>query len=160
MCTCDISKYEWSISIFEHFMTKFHELPKQPSYQFQIIAYLFTFYSDMSRSMTKPTKWSLRPAKTKISLGIRPVWSESSLCAQWVSKDPSFLHVDSEDWSDWAGAQADPSLGWAHRLFLLVLSCSSSDLRLKKRTVYKYLWELWHTASQRAVKDVYWLIIN
>ena len=24
------------------------------------------------------------------SLGIRPVWSESSLCAQWVAKDPSF----------------------------------------------------------------------
>ena len=37
------------------------------------------------------------PAKTQISLGIRPVWSESSLCAHWVAKDPSFLHVDSED---------------------------------------------------------------
>ena len=29
--------------------------------------------------------------------GIRPVWSESSLYAQWVAKDPSFLHADSED---------------------------------------------------------------
>ena len=29
-------------------------------------------------------------------------------------KDPSFLHVDSEEfWSDWADAQADPSLRWA-----------------------------------------------
>ena len=37
------------------------------------------------------------PAKTQISLGIRPVWSESSLCAQWVVKDPSFLHAGSED---------------------------------------------------------------
>ena len=54
--------------------------------------------------MTKPT---VRPAKTQISLGIRPVWSESSLCAQWVAKDPMFLHADSEDWSDWADAQAD-----------------------------------------------------
>ena len=54
------------------------------------------------------------PAKTQISLGIRPVWSESSLCAQWVPKDPSFLHADSEDWSDWADAQADLSLRWAH----------------------------------------------
>ena len=26
-----------------------------------------------------------RTAKTQISLGIRPVWSESSLCAQWVA---------------------------------------------------------------------------
>ena len=31
--------------------------------------------------MTKPTKWHVRPAKTQISLGIRPVWSEPSLSA-------------------------------------------------------------------------------
>ena len=51
--------------------------------------------------MTKPTKWHVRPAKTQISLGIRPVESEfavcsksdqSSLCAQWVAKEPSFFH--------------------------------------------------------------------
>ena len=35
----------------------------------------------VSRLMTKPTKWHVRPAKTQISLGIRPVWSESSLSA-------------------------------------------------------------------------------
>ena len=51
----------------------------------------------LSQSKTKPTKWPMHPAKTQISLGIRPVWSESSLCAQWVAKDPSFLHEDSED---------------------------------------------------------------
>ena len=68
---------------------------------------------------------SVRQAKTQISLGIRPVWSESSLFAQWVAKDPSFLHADSEDWSDWVDAQADLSLRWAH-LSLLVLSCRGS----------------------------------
>ena len=47
--------------------------------------------------MTKPTKWHVRPAKTQISLGIRPVWSESLLCTQWVAKNPNFLHADSED---------------------------------------------------------------
>ena len=31
--------------------------------------------------MTKPAKGSVHPAKTQISLGIRPVWSESSLSA-------------------------------------------------------------------------------
>ena len=51
---------------------------------------------------------SVRPAKTQISLGIHPVWLESSLCAEWVAKDPSFLYADSED------AQADLSLCWAH----------------------------------------------
>ena len=51
----------------------------------------------MSQRMMKPTKWHMRPAKTQISLGIRPVWSESLLCAQLVAKDPSFPHADSED---------------------------------------------------------------
>ena len=62
---------------------------------------------------------SVRPAKTHISLGIHPVWSESLLCAEWVAKDPSFLHADSEDsWSEWADAQADLSLHWAHTHFV------------------------------------------
>ena len=47
--------------------------------------------------------------RTQISLGIRPVWTESSLCAQWVAKDPSFLHADSED-SDQTGRM--PRLIW------------------------------------------------
>ena len=63
----------------------------------------------MSRLMTKPTKWHVHPAKTHISLGIRPVWSESSLCAQWVAKGPMFLHADSED-SDQTGRM--PRLIW------------------------------------------------
>ena len=35
----------------------------------------------MSHCTTKPTRWHVRLAKTQIRLGIRPVWSESSLCA-------------------------------------------------------------------------------
>ena len=50
----------------------------------------------------KTNKVTVRPAKTQISLGIRPVYSESSLCAQWEAKDPRFLHADSED-SDQTG---------------------------------------------------------
>ena len=61
----------------------------------------------------KTNKMTVRPA----NLGICPVWSKSSLCAQWVAKDSSFLHADSEDWSDWANAQADMSLCWAHMQF-------------------------------------------
>ena len=67
--------------------------------------------------MTKPTEWHVCQAKTPISLGFHPVWSESSLYTQWVAKDPSFLHADSEDWSDWADTQADLSLRWVHVLF-------------------------------------------
>ena len=50
----------------------------------------------MSHDMTKPTKW-LCAQRRQISLGICPVWSESSLYAQWVAKDPSFRHADSDD---------------------------------------------------------------
>ena len=70
----------------------------------------------------------MRPAKTQISLGIRPVWSESSLCAQWVAKDPSLLHADSED-SDQTGRM--PRLIWVfagRTLTLLVLSCRGSNV--------------------------------
>ena len=49
------------------------------------------------KPLDKTNKMTVRPAKTQISLGIRPVWSESSLCAQWIVKVPSFLHADSED---------------------------------------------------------------
>ena len=44
---------------------------------------------------------TVRPAKTQISLGFRPS-DQSSLCAQWVPKDPSFLHAERED-SDQTG---------------------------------------------------------
>ena len=74
----------------------------------------------------KTNKMSVRPAKTQISLGICPVWSESSLCAQWVAKDLSFLHADSED-SDQTGRM--PRLIWVfvgRTLILLVLSCRGS----------------------------------
>ena len=55
--------------------------------------WLYLVLAQVSRLMTKPTKWHARPAKTQISLGIRPVWSESSLCAQWLAKGPSFLRA-------------------------------------------------------------------
>ena len=71
----------------------------------------------------KTYKISGGPEKTQISLGICPVWSESSLCAQLVAKNPRFLHADSED-SDQTGPM--PRLIWVfagRTLILLVLSC-------------------------------------
>ena len=61
-----------------------------------------------------------------VSLGIHPVWSESSLCAQWVAEDPSFLHADSK-----VSDQTERMLRliWVfagHTLILLVLSCRGS----------------------------------
>ena len=58
----------------------------------------------LNRLMTKPTKWHVCTAKSQIRLGIRPVWSESSLSA-WSklgSLATYWAHI--EDWSDWADA--------------------------------------------------------
>ena len=61
------------------------------------------------RNMTKPTKLHVRPAKTQISLGIRPVHSESSLSA-WRKIGSLSTHlVHSED-SDQTGRM--PRLNW------------------------------------------------
>ena len=57
---------------------------------------------------------------------LRSVWAsaQSSLCAQWVAKDPGFLHADSEDFDQtwWM-----PSLRWAHSHFvgfvMMLLKC-------------------------------------
>ena len=56
--------------------------------------------------------------KTQISLGIRPVWSESLLCAQWVAKGSVLLQADSED-SDQTGRmrrRSESSLGAQSRI--------------------------------------------
>ena len=84
--------------------------------------------------MTKPTKW--HPATPQISLGIRPVWSESSLCAQWVGKDSSFLHADSED-SDQTGRMS--RLIWVfdgHTWFCHEAAHYCNDRRYSDRQVW------------------------
>ena len=67
--------------------------------------------------VTKPTNWHVCPAKTRISLGFCPIWSESSLCtwrklgslATHWAHSLSFLQADSED-SDQTGRM--PRLIW------------------------------------------------
>ena len=74
----------------------------------------------------KTNKVSVHPAKIQISLGIRPVWSESSL-STWRKLGSLATHlVHSED-SDQAGRM--PRLIWVfagRSITLLVLSCRCS----------------------------------
>ena len=87
----------------------------------------------------KTNKLTVRPAKTQNSLGIRPVWSESSLCAKWVAKDPSFLHADSED-SDPTGRML--SLRWAHMPFCWFCHEAAhiaQDIKRDRDTNHKYV---------------------
>ena len=74
------------------------------------------FKKNMSRLMTKPTKWHLRPAKTQISLGTRQVWSKSLLCAPRIDKDLMLLHADSE---------ASDQTGQMPRLIRVFAGCTS-----------------------------------
>ena len=62
---------------------------------------------------------TVRPAKTYISLGIRPVWSVFAVRMKkaWVLTCSYPLSAQRRLWSDWAYAQADLSLRWAHSLF-------------------------------------------
>ena len=67
------------------------------------------------RAHDKPTKWHVCPAKTQISLGICPVWSVFAVRMKkaWVLSYP--LSAQRRLWSDWADAQADLRLRWAHK---------------------------------------------
>ena len=81
---------------------------------------------NLSRLVTKPTKWHVRPAKTQISLGIRPVWSEPSQSA-WRKLGSSAIHWAQSEDSDQTGRM--PRLVWVfagRTVILLVLSRGGS----------------------------------
>ena len=70
----------------------------------------------LSRSMSKNQQNDLCAHRR---LGSAWPYAESdqfSLCAQWLAKDP-MIHADSEDWSDWADAQAELSFCSVRRSF-------------------------------------------
>ena len=70
----------------------------------------------MSLRRIKPTKWRA-PSMVSDQPGHPPVWSESLLSTQRNLASLANQWVHSEDWSDWANAQADLSLCWAHMPF-------------------------------------------
>ena len=81
----------------------------------------------MSRLVTKPTKWHVRPAKTQISLGIYPVWSESSLSA-WRKLGSLTTHWVHSEGSDQTGRMSRLIRVFAGRtVTLLVLSWGGSN---------------------------------
>ena len=99
----------------------------------QIIINSMKTVCNVSRVTTKPTIWHVRPAKTPISLGIRPVWSESSLSPWRNIKSLATHWAHSED-SD--QTEHLPSLirVFAGRtlVILLVLSCCGSCVKKLK----------------------------
>ena len=76
--------------------------------------------------MTEPAKWHVRPAKTQISLGIRPVWLEHSLSASRKLRSLATHWAHSED-SDQTGRMSRLIWVFAGRTaILLVLSWGGS----------------------------------
>ena len=75
----------------------------------------------LSRDMTKPTKWEC--AQRRLRSALASAQSDlSSLSAKWVVKGPRFLHADSKD-SDQTGRMPRliwgfASLRWAHTHFV------------------------------------------
>ena len=84
----------------------------------------------------KTNNLAVCPAKTLISLGIRPVWSVFSVHMKkaWVLS--YLLSTQWRLWSDWADAQADLSLHWAHSHFVGFV------MRSLKHQPHLFLWSV------------------
>ena len=84
--------------------------------------------SIMSHRMTKQTKWPVHLAKTQISLGICPVWSEDSQSAWRNLEYLSYpLSTQQRLWSDWVDGCPGWSESWlGTQVIMLVLSCCGS----------------------------------
>ena len=137
-----LSKVEWAlVYVVENITVKFEKIQTQ-----EIIAVIVLKYKQCFFMMEDRDRWAVSwqnqqnecaPSEDSDQpghlprlnwvFGICPGWSESSLCTQWVAKEPVFLHADSED-SDQTGRM--PRLIWVftgRRAILLVLSCRGSD---------------------------------
>ena len=99
----------------------------------------------------KTNKVSVRPVKTQISLGIRPVWPESSLSA-WRKLGSLATHWAHSEDSDQTGRM--PRLIWVFAgctLILLVLTCRGSFMSI----VWHYMdrvKRIWYLSPMRAAK--------
>ena len=94
---------------------------------------------------SRKKKWHVHPVKTRISLGICPVWWESSLSA-WRKLGSLAIHwADSED-SDQTGQR--PRLIWVfagRTVILLVLSWGGSNFKASRKKIelklnHKIIW--------------------
>ena len=102
---------------------------------------------NMSRLMTKPAKWHVRPAKTQISLGIRPVWSESSLSA-WRKLESLATHWAHSEDSDQTGRMPRLIGVFAGRtVILLVFSWGGSILSVYSIKLNDFWANLMHRAD-------------
>ena len=123
------------------------------------------FYTFFSWFNTRTATWQNQQ-------NIRPVRSESFLCAQWVAKDPSFLHAGSEDseqtgrtlillglsyrgshvYSPGIGADSPQGIKfWCQQKGLITLPiCCKFQRNLWSLILYNFIHDLIHVYSPRA----------
>ena len=129
-----------------------------PYYCLNVLAfYKYSYWYCNIKNINEPQhdktiKGVVRPAKTQFSLGIPPVWSESSLSA-WRNLGSLATHWAHSEDSDQTGRM--PRLIWVfawRRLILFVLSCRGSNVHRKLRTsvivsvFYQLILKLWKIA--------------
>ena len=123
--------------------------------------------------MTKPTKWHVCQVKTQISLGIRPVWSESSLSAwrklgslatRWVQAKTLIRLGRCPGWSE--SSLGTQSFWWfcheaAHIMHILFRErCSQRNFtmfwKMRKMMITNHFWdgELHNTGNISAMRYV------
>ena len=110
--------------------------------------WLATWYLQMSLCMTKPTKSPVCPAKTRISLHIRPVWSVFAVHSRTQG---FFMQTVKTDQTRGCPGWSESLLG--AQVILLVLSCCGSY------GIYKWVWYSnnifpWETFLERSGKEV------
>ena len=117
---------------------------------------LWNIWPHMSRDMTKPTNWHVCPAKTQISLGIRPVWSVFPVRMRkpWVLSYP--VSPQWRIWSDWADAQADLSLCWAHSHFVGFVMRRLKFSLFEKSILISQINESQHYFKSFKISHFYW----
>ena len=95
----------------------------------------------LNQNMTKPTKWSVCPAKSQISLGIYPVWSESSLSSwrnlgslatHWVHSEKTLIRLG---WSE-STLSAYHFVGFV--MLLLIYQVAKCILNIKQNVLVKF----------------------
>ena len=102
-------------------------------------------YTEMSRDMTKPTKWVC--AQRRLKSAWASVQSDQSLCL--CSMGSYGLKLSScghrRLWSDWEDAQADLSLRWAYTHFVgFVMSWFKCSCLFSFPLVVMTTSRLWH----------------
>ena len=112
-----INSFLWSCGNFEK-CKKSNNFLLQPS-QWHL--------QNMSRFVTKPTKWRVCPAKTQISLGIHPVWSASLLSA-WRKLRSLATH--------WVHNENSDQTGWMPKLIWVFAGCTDHFVGFCHETAY------------------------